>query len=541
VRIRFSQIVTLSIELSAGLSVSVLTLFGSHAALAANHKARKPADTAYSGKSFNFQSLMALTTPQMTSMEQLIPLLPENYKKYFSLMFQSGSVQNASPLHPRVISYGSYGGLATDPDQAALDQLYLAFQTDPNGQYANTLEVIEWVPKSKNFDFYQIDFPITAASVTKNPQSCTVCHGTPLRPNWSSYPRWDGSFGNNNALSGKFNDPEATREQAQTLITQLKTASSKLKAFDFDAYFTQEIEYPNAYLSDKISSELKQRDVVQLRAWSDYSKLKYALAGAFLECKNFEQFFSPSLTAILKQGVIANLKNVPKTSEELTSTSNLNFDQLLKMTLPLIERDHHLSNLYINEVYITTWLRLIFEGSNQSEFLLNLLGNPMKTLPTDPAWTYDFVGFASRVTALRDQVLSDAASDFPDSMELYPNLVTASEDSSSITVDDGAQDSCNKLSSLSKKATARYVPKRKLTAILVAKPFATSGLFNNYCSNCHGSGPLALPLDDLDRLKAYRTKKGENISERLSRKEMPVQGAPQPSPAELKLMIDSLQ
>jgi hypothetical protein len=441
------------------------------------HKKRAPADVPADAvnqvKAFDFQSLMALTTPQMTSVDQLVQLLPDNYKKYFTLMLQSGSAQAASIQFPRVISYGSYGGELTDPDQAQVDRLYIAFQTDKAGQNANALEVIEWVPQSKSFQFYQIDFPIKPTSVTKNPDSCKVCHGNPSRPNWSSYPRWDGALGNNNGLTGKYDAPQASLGQAHSLVADLQNKSPRLKALDFSQFFSQELETPDIYLTDKISAELQLRDSALLRSMPDYPQLKYALAGGFLECNNFDKFFSPALVDILKHGVFDNLKNVPSNGPDNgtapATAESLSFDQLLKMTVPFIERNGHLGSYYINDAYVTTWFRFIFEGTGQQEFLRNILGNPMKKPASDPSWTYDFVGFTSGITGLRDQFLSDAKADFPESIWLFPNMVAVAPDGTQIE-DDASNDSCAALASLSVKATAHYTPSTKTASTPHQKP-----------------------------------------------------------------------
>ena len=63
----------------------------------------------YHGKAFDFQALLGIIHDNSVStLDQLIPLLPDNYKKYFVLMASSGSLQSASPTSPRVITFGNY-------------------------------------------------------------------------------------------------------------------------------------------------------------------------------------------------------------------------------------------------------------------------------------------------------------------------------------------------------------------------------------------------------------------------------------------------
>ncbi len=518
---------------------ALLTLAGQAMAYSSSYSARP-------GAVFDFQSLLTLIQSQhVNSVDQLVTVLPESYKKNFTLMFQSKSIQAASPEFPRVISFGDYGNLDPALGGKNNDHLYLAFETNPQSPTGNTLEVIEWMPQTKSYQFHQIDFPMTPTSVTTNPTSCTACHGTPLRPNWSAYPRWDGAVGNHNGLTGSFNvDPfAATQEQAHALFNKLQANDDRLKPLNFDEFFTQTFEYPNSFLSDKIDSQLKARDVELIREQPSFRQFKYALAGAFMECSNFSDFFSPSVLKSLQQGVFDNLGNVPRTSDDVMTADALTFDQLLKMTAPLVERDGvHFGELYPGELYTTTWLRFLFEGTRQATFFRNLLGNPMNKTSLDSSWTYDFVGFTSRVTGLSQSFLDKMNSSneiVPDdpTMELSINLALQSDSGGPITIEETSGRSCQKLAALSQKATAHYAPPRVLTQI----PSRTqpAGLFKKYCSLCHTSGAHILPLDDQDALQLYRTKAGKSIAERLFNQEMPPADAPAyPTDTERAQMVD---
>jgi hypothetical protein len=66
--------------------------------------------------------------------------------------------------------------------------------------------------------------------------------------------------------------------------------------------------------------------------------------------------------------------------------------------------------------------------------------------------------------------------------------------------------------------------------------------FTQYCMECHNEATRhPLPLNDLSALKAYLTKDGRTIAERLKRMEMPRPEASQPSDDIRKQMIDILE
>jgi mono/diheme cytochrome c family protein len=190
--------------------------------------------------------------------------------------------------------------------------------------------------------------------------------------------------------------------------------------------------------------------------------------------------------------------------------------------------------------------------------LKNLLGTPPFETVNVPQWTYDFVGFGDRIVGLSEMYLKYTPSDFPGFDNLYElgsqekaYAYTKYNTESAMTADNGpAASTCQQLASKSRAVTAGYVvPVAASSAPQLVQTTSTpldatggTAPFQKYCTTCHGAGgDIVLPLDNLDKLKAYRTSAGRSISQRLLGKEMPPPVWPvQPSDDERAAMIGSL-
>jgi len=514
---------------------------------------------------FTFKSLMDLIqSNQVNSVDQLLPLLPQSYRSNFALMFKSGSLQTATPTSPRVIAYGDTFPVESIFHGKNTDRLYLGFQTDTGigTKLPNSLEVIEWIPEQNKYQFYQLDFPLTSSKVEVNPAKCSECHGTPLRPNWTAYPRWDGALGNSNALSGNFGDDSfLTQEQVNSAVEPLKKNNDRLKSFDLSAFeILGKIELPNANMSGKIGSQLQVRNVDVIRNSPAYAQFKYAFAGAFMECVNYSDFFDARTQDALQAGVYAHLANVPKTSD--VAQEDLNFAKLWQMTGALVQNSGTHFGGYSREVGVTTWMRFLLEGrGNDGAILLkNILGTPPFASPAAPYWSYDFVGFGDRIVGLGEQFFQSAAGDFPEFDGLFLthiqeeswDLQQYSNSTAMRTANGPAAPICQQLATKSRAAMTGYtVPvsanpseePAKLIPVASSDASPVLSKFKQYCTTCHGvDGDIVLPLGDLDKLKAYRTSAGRSIEQRLLGKEMPPPTYPvQPSDDERKAMIDGLE
>lgn len=122
--------------------------------------------------------------PQVKSVEELLQKLPEAYRTYFILQYDSHSNHSSNSKHPRVIFFG--------PDA----KLLLAFSGLPSDSFYDTAEMIEYEPATASYAFYSIHFKKNEPTqVEINPQDCLRCHGFDPKPNWEPYSLWPGAFG----------------------------------------------------------------------------------------------------------------------------------------------------------------------------------------------------------------------------------------------------------------------------------------------------------------------------------------------------------
>jgi hypothetical protein len=148
----------------------------------------KPIDTPVTFQKIQF----ALEGCQIHTIEELLPLLPAEFRSRFVLVYSSRSLQGASPRYPRVILFG-------------LDaKLILAFTGSPDLEGYGSLETIEFDDTKKSFNFRRIQFPSEtdpSGAAFKplisetNPEKCRICHREEPRPNWDTYAAWPGVFG----------------------------------------------------------------------------------------------------------------------------------------------------------------------------------------------------------------------------------------------------------------------------------------------------------------------------------------------------------
>jgi hypothetical protein len=151
-------------------------------------------------RTFTYEDLVALIqNKKITSIEELLPLLPTELRSSYVLLRQSRSQQSASADHPRVVLFGIDGSLTC------------AFNGDPGQKGYDSLECFQFRRSERRFDFRQIEFPSVAnglssvmfseskRAVLKN-VSCSACHGDDPRPNWDGWQNWVGAYGAQNGL-----------------------------------------------------------------------------------------------------------------------------------------------------------------------------------------------------------------------------------------------------------------------------------------------------------------------------------------------------
>jgi cytochrome c551/c552 len=140
----------------------------------------------FAADSFTYNDLEEIIKKNnVLTIEELLPLLPLEYRKNYTLMYESRSLDKdlITGEQPRTIIFG---------DDA---KLVLAFADAPS----NKIEVMQFDDNNKDFKFREIIFdgkknPLNPPPEI-NPQKCLECHGNPPRPNWEPYNIWPGAYG----------------------------------------------------------------------------------------------------------------------------------------------------------------------------------------------------------------------------------------------------------------------------------------------------------------------------------------------------------
>ncbi|MBC7690505.1 MAG: hypothetical protein H7222_01940 [Methylotenera sp.] len=120
----------------------------------------------------------------VTSADELLEILPYQYRRFYTLVYQSHSLQPATPRFPRIVLYG--------PDA----RFILTFSEDPSNSAYHTVESLELSPDQMGFIFREVRFDSSKAHspvVEYQPEVCKSCHGNQSRPIWDARrPRGNG-------------------------------------------------------------------------------------------------------------------------------------------------------------------------------------------------------------------------------------------------------------------------------------------------------------------------------------------------------------
>lgn len=124
----------------------------------------------------------AVTAGTVTSVDELIDFLPADYFGHFTLMRQSRSRHDASREYPRVLLFGNDA------------RFLMAIGTDPADPNVDVVEMAQLDRASGLWTYREIDFGGEQPSPSTDDATCRVCHGTPPRPIWGTFPDWIGAF-----------------------------------------------------------------------------------------------------------------------------------------------------------------------------------------------------------------------------------------------------------------------------------------------------------------------------------------------------------
>lgn len=261
-------------------------------------------------ENITFQELQEIITRNnVRSVDQLIPLLPVEYRKNYTFMYESQSAQapSVSPDYPRAIIAGS--------DATFVMSFTKSPAVGPKVDAPDTVETMEWNEAESRFVMRELVFNgRTAPEVSEqNPQKCLTCHGDDPRPNWESYNLWPGAYGSLSRLScdaigvgtkehnyyqsflrtGR--QSARYRDLPQAIPTTNCTPDSSLAYVSNGAQTGMNAELTDAFI--KLNTKRLNRMVANS---PEYETYKYAIAAAGRRCgeDTFEEYFAPEARAL---------------------------------------------------------------------------------------------------------------------------------------------------------------------------------------------------------------------------------------------------
>ncbi len=138
---------------------------------------------------FTEESLQELIKKNsVKSVKELVPLLPVEFRKNFTFVYNSRSPfkESISPLYPRVVLFSKDARqvltFTGDPDKPGYDYLEMMTFSDEKAEFKFSVYALEDALKSKH-------------KISAEDTNCKRCHGEDPRPINDSYPLWPGFYG----------------------------------------------------------------------------------------------------------------------------------------------------------------------------------------------------------------------------------------------------------------------------------------------------------------------------------------------------------
>ena len=229
-------------------------------------------------------------THKLTSVAELLPLLPESYRSQYVLIHNSRSLHEASWENPRVLLFGADAHLIVSFNGTAAQRGFRG------------LETMEFDEGQKSFVYREIEFPEKSGEDLKisadNPTRCLTCHGNPARPIWDPAPLWPGVYGERylqplaeeekNGLQKFLAGQKQNPRYRFLLNTQALTEASAFSPLKREQYSQIQNEPANQRLSGLLN-ELNLQQIVRLISSSpQFAEFRYAvLAAVDPRCETF--------------------------------------------------------------------------------------------------------------------------------------------------------------------------------------------------------------------------------------------------------------
>lgn len=143
----------------------------------------------------SFRTMLERASQNKTikDVESLLPLLPQALRSNYVVMYQSRSLQQASPENPRILMFTPRA------------DFILTFNGHSSQRGYEKLELMNFDYNLNQFVFHEVSFDQEKGYQISqpNPAVCMKCHqsntrtNTNPRPNWEPYSLWPGALGSN--------------------------------------------------------------------------------------------------------------------------------------------------------------------------------------------------------------------------------------------------------------------------------------------------------------------------------------------------------
>lgn len=243
-------------------------------------------------------------TRDVRTIEQLLPLLPLDMRRNFTLMHHSKSLQEASPRHPRAIMFTPDG------------KFMATFNGKREQKGFHEMEIADFDFASSQLALYRMAFdpagqrpPVIEGP---NPRKCAACHGDMPRYIFSEYNRWEGAYGQRDdvldappparpeflAYPLDLEGPEFLEFKDRATRVGSRYAALDLRPDDLVWPYSQSrgarslARMPNARLFALIASNFGRQLAAVVARHPRYSDLKYSIAFYGL-CQNHSGYSDP--------------------------------------------------------------------------------------------------------------------------------------------------------------------------------------------------------------------------------------------------------
>lgn len=257
-----------------------------------------------------------IDTQKPRSVEELIALLPEDFRSRPVLMSDSRSTQEANALAPRVI--------LANRDLS----LTFAFNGDPAQSGYAQIETIEFDAKSGTYTFREIKFPdgdeAGDPEISKdNPKACLTCHRNPGRLSWEPWPSWPEAYFGRDRRADNTVVPEDEVANFKAFLAGPAKKGRYRYLRGLERYSDPEAlrrgEPANGF-NRVVQDQIAIMVMSEILRHPAYQRLKWAFAGAVNGCDDIPSFipaaeretFTEAITSLRKETLLKNAKAGPK-------------------------------------------------------------------------------------------------------------------------------------------------------------------------------------------------------------------------------------